>query len=64
MSEGNGFTNKEILLRLEGKVDTMLANHEERIGFLEGWRNRMIGGAKVCGVLALFVSPVLAILLK
>lgn len=33
--DGNGFTNKEILLRLEEKVDKILADHERRLRFLE-----------------------------
>ena len=37
MADGNGFTNKEILLRLEQKVDAVLADHEDRIRTVERW---------------------------
>lgn len=34
-SDGNGFTNKEILVRLEQKVDKILDDHENRLRGLE-----------------------------
>lgn len=38
MADGNGFTNKEILIRLEEKVDKVLEDHEKRIRLLEKFR--------------------------
>jgi hypothetical protein len=35
MDSGNGFTNKEILLRLEEKVDKALEQHDKRLRILE-----------------------------
>lgn len=36
--DGNGFTNKEILIRLEQKVDKVLDDHEKRIRLLEKFK--------------------------
>lgn len=35
---GDGFTNKEILLRVEEKLDKITDDHEGRIRSLERWR--------------------------
>jgi hypothetical protein len=37
-TSGNGFTNKEILIRLEEKVDKILDDHEKRLRILERFR--------------------------
>lgn len=55
----DGFTTKEILLRLERKVDTALENHEGRIGSLERFRSWLRGGLALA---AAVVIPVLLIL--
>jgi len=37
-TNGNGFTTKEILVRLEDKVDRVIADHENRLRSLERFR--------------------------
>lgn len=49
---GNGFSNKEILVRLEAKVDKVLDDHEKRLRLLERFRNSVPG----ISVLAVVVS--------
>jgi hypothetical protein len=60
--DGNGFTNKEILLRLDDKVDIGFedlkrlfieghADHEKRIRGMEAWRYRVMGMAAFCAFL-------------
>ena len=65
MSEdGNGFTNKEILLRLDDKVDIGFddlkklfieghQDHENRIRVIESWKYRVMGIAALC----VFLTP-------
>ena len=38
MADGNGFTVKEILLRVEEKLDASISDHEDRIRALERWK--------------------------
>lgn len=40
---GNGFSTKEVLVRLEQKVDNILADHEERLRDAEGAISRLKG---------------------
>ena len=47
MSEGNGFSNKEILLRLEDKLDAALLNLEPRVSSLEQFRSYSKGVAAI-----------------
>lgn len=42
-SYGNGFTTKEILVRMEQKVDNILADHEERLRVAEGSISKLKG---------------------
>lgn len=62
MSDGNGFTNKEILLRLDDKVDIGFedlkklfveghADHEKRLRAVEAWKYRVVGVAAFCAFL-------------
>lgn len=48
----NTFTTKEILLRMEAKVDAILADHETRIRLLERLKNAIPS----VSVLSLLVS--------
>lgn len=59
---GNGFSNKEILLRLEAKVDAVLADHEVRLRSMERWRDSLKGAARLGGLAFAVVSPVAAVL--
>ena len=47
MSDGNGFSNKEILLRLEAKLDHALADLEPRVSSLESFRSYAKGVAAI-----------------
>ena len=47
MIDGNGFSNKEILLRLEQKVDAVLESHDGRISSLEQFRSYAKGVAAI-----------------
>lgn len=60
MSGGNGFTNKEILLRLEAKVDAALRDLEPRVSSLERFRSYCKGAAGLTAV----VAPLALALLK
>jgi flagellar motor component MotA len=55
--EGNGFTNKEILVRLEAKVDKILDDHERRIRILERFKSAVPSTA----IVGLVVSVVAAV---
>jgi hypothetical protein len=50
-SNGNGFTTKEILLRMEEKVDAVLLDHENRLRGLERFRYS-VPSVAVAGVLS------------
>ena len=64
MSENNGMTTKELVLLLHEKVDEVLVAHDGRLTALEEFRNRILGGAKVVGLLTIFVGPLLGLLLR
>lgn len=51
---GNGFTTKEIVIRLEQKMDNILADHEERLRNAEGAISRLKGAL----VLMTLILPV------
>lgn len=62
MADGNGFTNKEILLRLEAKVDAALAAQSARIDAAEGRigaLERVAARAKGALALAVLSAPLL-----
>lgn len=60
MSEGNGFSNKEILMRLEHKLDTALENYERRVSSLESFRSYSKGVAAII----VLVVPLLALFVR
>lgn len=60
MADGNGFTNKEILIRLEEKVDKILDDHEKRIRLLERFKWSLPASvltALIAVVVAIVQSP-------
>lgn len=61
MTDGNGFTNKEILLRLEAKLDAAVVSHEHRISALETFASRAKGALALATV---FLIPLVALILK
>lgn len=61
-TSGNGFTNKEILVRLEEKVDKVLDDHEKRLRGLEKFRWLAVGAGIVGGASAAKVAPLILFL--
>lgn len=59
-ANGNGFTTKEILIRMEQKVDEMLADHETRIRANESSIARVKGAVAIVVVTAPVVAAVVA----
>lgn len=58
--DGEGFTVKEILLRVEEKVDKVADDHETRIRSLERWKWGLpvsAVGAAVAAAIALYGGP-------
>jgi hypothetical protein len=52
MAANEGFTNKEILLRMEVKVDKILDDHEARIRRVEGVVAKLKSWAPPAGAIA------------
>lgn len=50
-TDGNGFTAKEIMVRMEAKIDVILADHELRIRNNEGAISRIKGALILMTVL-------------
>lgn len=59
---GNGFTTKEILVRLEEKVDKVLDDHEKRLRGLEKFRWLAVGAGVVGGAGAAKAAPLVLFL--
>lgn len=58
---GNGFTTKEIVIRLEEKMDDILADHEERIRSSEGAIFRIKGALVLISILLPVALALLAV---
>lgn len=63
MTESNGWTTKEILLRIEKKVDEQLADHEDRIRSGESSISRLKGALAVIALALPIVAGVAASLI-
>lgn len=62
MSDGNGYSNIQILERLEKKVDKVLEDHEARLRFLESGHNRLRGAVALLSFLLVVAGALISAL--